>query len=236
MEGGPGTTDPGRIDYRASLEYLIMAAYQVGSFQVLGPSWLNDRKFEIVAKLPPGATGPQLREMLKSLLRERFHLALHREQRVMPVSVLTVAKSGPKLKESQYPRREIADGFELPPTGAPNELEVDQQGYPNVPPNEGAWLVTLRSGRSRTHQLNASMHDLAVILSNRVDRPVTDGTGLTGRYDFTLSWQSSVSVDTEAGPDLESALQQQLGLKLETSKTPVEVLVIDGIEKDPTEN
>lgn len=214
-----------------------MAAYRVGSSQISGPSWLNDRKFEIAAKLPPGTNGQQLHEMLQQLLRERFHVMLHREQRVMQVSALKVSKEGPKLHESTSPRQELADDFDLPPSGPPNALEIDREGYPNVPPSEGTWLIALRTGRARTHQVNASMGDLAVILSNQLGHPVNDATGLTGRYDFTLSWMNGVSTDTaDAGPDLATALRQQLGLQLETSKAPVEVLVIDGIDKDPTPN
>jgi len=237
MNGGPGTSDPGRIDLRTSLQYLVMTAYGIRSSQISGPPWLATQKFEIAAKLPSGATGHQLHEMLQQLLRDRFHLVFHRERRVMQVSTLTRAKDGPKLQESKSPRPEVAEGFDPPPTGPPNQLETDREGYPIVPPNEGTWLVALRSGRARTHQLNASTADLAVILSSQLGRPVTDATGLTGRYDFTLSWTNGVSTDAgDAGPDLATALRQQLGLQLENSKAPVEVLVIDGIDKDPTPN
>jgi uncharacterized protein (TIGR03435 family) len=236
LNGGPGTSDPGHIDLRASLQYLIMTAWRIGGFQISGPPWLADRKFGITAKLPQGATGKQLHEMLQQLLRDRFHLTMHREQRVMPIAVLKLSKDGPKLRESKNPRQEIADDFDLPPA-APSQLETDGEGYPIVPPNEGTWLAALRSGRARTHQLNASMADLAVILSSQLSRPVTDATALTGRYDFTLSWTNGVSTDAvDGGPDLATALRQQLGLQLENSKAPVEVLVIDGIDKDPTPN
>jgi uncharacterized protein (TIGR03435 family) len=119
-------------------------------------------------------------------------------------------------------------------------LELDGEGYPMVPPREGSWLVALRSGRARTHQLSASMQDLAALLSKQLSRPVTDATGLKGRYEFTLSWMAGVPAQdgptADMGPDLLAAVQQQLGLKLEASKGPVEVLVIDHLEKDPIEN
>jgi uncharacterized protein (TIGR03435 family) len=131
----------------------------------------------------------------------------------------------------------MSDDFDLPPSGPPNELETDREGYPIVPPNEGTWLVALSSGHARTHQTNASMGDLAVILSNQLGRPVTDATALTGRYDFTLTWMSGVSTDAAAsGQDLATALRLQLGVQLENSKAPVEVLIIDRIAKDPTPN
>jgi uncharacterized protein (TIGR03435 family) len=175
--------------------------------------------------------------MLQQLLRERFHLTMRRENRVMSVSVLKLSKDGPKLRESKNPRQEIADNFDVPPTGPPNQLETDREGYPIVPPNEGAWLIALSSGHARTHQMNASTADLAIILSNQLGRPVMDATGLTGRYDFTLTWMKGVSTEAaDAGPDLATALRQQLGLLLENSKGPVQTLVIDGIDKDPTPN
>ena len=112
--------------------------------------------------------------------------------------------------------------------------------FRSVPPSEGSWLVALRSGYARTRQLSATMTDLAGILSNQLERPVTDATGLKGRYEFTLSWMSSVpsaSADVaDPGPDVFAALRQQLGLQLEADKGLVEVLVIDRFDKDPTEN
>jgi uncharacterized protein (TIGR03435 family) len=238
MEGGPGTADPGRIDYTINLQSLVMAAYHVGSLQLSAPSWLDTKTFEVVAKLPPATTGIQLREMLQSMLSERFHLTVHTEHRVMPTYTLTVAKNGPTLKEAaEKNHSDTADGFDPLPAGPPNELELDREGYPIVPPSEGAWLVVLHSGRARTHQLSASMRDLAALLSNQLSRPVIDETDLTGRYEFTLSWSdSSPAQIADPGPDLLSAVRQQLGLQLQTSRSSLDVLVVDEIDKDPTEN
>jgi uncharacterized protein (TIGR03435 family) len=111
-----------------------------------------------------------------------------------------------------------------------------------VPPGEGSWLVALRGGPARTHQLSASMQDLAALLAVQLGKPVTDQTGLRGRYEFTLTWMAALPAtgaaagNAEVGPDLFAALQQQLGLKLETSRGAVEILVIDRVEKDPVEN
>jgi uncharacterized protein (TIGR03435 family) len=185
--------------------------------------------------------------MLAELLKERFHLAFHRERRVMPVYTLMVAKNGAtlnslRLKESaEKAGASTADDFDPLPPRPPNELELDTDGYPVVPPSEGSWFVALRSGPARTHQLNASMQDLAALLSKQLSRPVTDATGLKGRYEFTLSWMAGLGAPAagagaETGPDLFAALQQQLGLKLEASKGPVEVLVVDHLEKDPIGN
>ena len=135
-----------------------------------------------------------MRGMLQNLLTERFHLALHREQKVMPVYALVVGKNGPKLKEAadEQPSNGDDDDFDPLPPAPPNELEVHDDGYPNVPAREGSWLVALSSGYARTHQLHASMADLAGILSNQLEKPVTDATGLKGRYEFTLSWMAAV--------------------------------------------
>jgi uncharacterized protein (TIGR03435 family) len=247
LEGGPGTSDPSRIRYsNISLRDLIMLAYRVRGFQLSAPDAkaLDAKTFEVVAQLPAGATRAQMRGMLQNLLTERFHLALHREQKVMPVYALVVGKNGPKLKEAaDQPSDGDHDDFDPLPPAPPNELEVHDDGYPNVPPNEGPWLVALRSGYARTHQLHASIADLAGILSNQLEKPVTDATGLKGRYEFTLSWMAAVPASSapsapaaDTGPDLFAAVQQQLGLKLEASKASVKVLIIDHFDRDPVEN
>lgn len=249
LEGGPGTSDPGRIRYSdISLRELILLAYRVRDFQVSAPDAkaLDAKSFELVAQLPASATPGQLRVMLQNLLTERFHLALHHEQKVMPMYALVVGKNGPKLKEAADDQPGSVNGdddFDPLPPAPPNELEVNDDGYPNVPAREGSWLVALRSGYSRTHQLHASMADLAGILSNQLEKPVTDATGLKGRYEFTLSWMSTVPASSspsapaaDTGPELFAAVQQQLGLRLEASKAQVDVLVIDHFDRDPVEN
>ncbi|MGA7234049.1 MAG: TIGR03435 family protein [Bryobacteraceae bacterium] len=246
LEGGPGTSDPGRIRYsNISLHDLILLAYRVRGFQLSASDTkaLDAKTFEVAASLPPGATRAQMRGMLQNLLTERFHLATHREQKVMSVYALVVGKNGPKLKEAVDQPGNGDDDFDPLPPAPPNELEVHDDGYPNVPPREGSWLVALRSGYARTHQLHASMADLAGILSNQLEKPVTDATGLKGRYEFTLSWMVAVPASSapsapaaDTGPDLFAAVQQQLGLKLEASKAPVDVLVIDHFDRDPVEN
>jgi uncharacterized protein (TIGR03435 family) len=247
LEGGPGTSDPGRIRYSdISLHDLILLAYHVRGFQLSAADAraLDAKTFEVIAQLPPGATRSQLRVMLQNLLTERFHLVLHREQKVMPVYALVVGKNGAKLKEAaDQSGGSDGDEFDPLPPAPPNELEVSSDGYPNVPPREGSWLVALRSGYARTRQLHASMGDLAGILSNQLEKPVTDATGLKGRYEFTLSWMAAVPASpspsapaADSGPDLFAAVQQQLGLKLEASRAPVDVLVIDRFDRDPVEN
>jgi uncharacterized protein (TIGR03435 family) len=135
------------------------------------------------------------------LLEDRFKLAVHRETRQLPVFVMTVAKSGSKLRAAD--------------------------------PN-GEGFLGRRGVRGPLTGRKASMPGLAATLSLVMGRKVLDRTGLTGLYDFTLEYAPDNAVDSEL-PSLVTALQEQLGLKLESSKGPVEVLVIDHAEK-PTED
>ncbi len=93
--------DPGRVDYQGvSLKILIERAYQIKSYQVTGPDWLDSERFDVVAKLPDGAKPEDVPKMLQTLLAERFKLTVHREQKTLPVYALGVGKNGPKLQKS----------------------------------------------------------------------------------------------------------------------------------------
>lgn len=242
IQGGPGTSDPGRIRYTGiSLRDLVLLAYRARAYQ-LAPAdakALDASTYEIVAELPHGTSQEQLRTMLQKLLAERFHLELHEREVTMQGYRLVVAKDGPKLKLSTTPAPTgPRDDFDPLAPAPPNELEVRDDGYPNVPPSEGSWLVVLRSGYGRMHQLSASMADLAGMLSNQLERPVADATRLKGRYEFTLSWTGGApaAASGAGGPELPTALREQLGLQLAPAKTSVEMLAIDHFAKDPTEN
>ena len=198
---------------------LITFAYELHPRQLTGaPAWVESEKFDLSAKpdQPGMPSGAQLKSMVKQLLAERFQLAFHREKKELSVYALTVAKSGPKLAKSD-------STASLPGFGG-----------------RGPGNIGVR---------NATMAEFADFLQNRlVERPVVDQTALSGRYDFTLKWTPDPSpaaalatnppppqpADSDA-PDLFGALVQQLGLKLESTKAPVEVLVIDKVEK-PSEN
>jgi uncharacterized protein (TIGR03435 family) len=206
-----------------SLSDLIKFAYDVHPRQITkGPAWLETEKFDITAKPDtPGMPNPtQLKAMVQKLLAERFELAFHREQKELPVYALSTAKGGPKLTKSESPLN--LPGFGMPP--------------------------------GRLMAQNATMAELAHVLqANVLEQPVVDQTGLgTTRYNFTLQYTPDASqraqlaglgpgalppstAEADAPPDLFSAFQQQLGLKLESTKAPVDVLVIDKAEK-PSEN
>jgi len=199
-----------------SLNNLITYAYDLKSYQVLGaPSWADSKnldcdRYDVSAKAE--GDGPinqkQAKAMLQTLLAERFRLRFHREMRDMPVYALVVAKGGPKLKEA-------------PPDG------------------QGAFRVGGGFTAAEMEATGATMAQLANQFSNinGVDRPVLDKTGLTGKYEFKLTWSAGLNAprnDSEA-PSAYTALQDQLGLRLEPQRAPIEVLVVDNAEK-PSEN
>ncbi len=189
---------------------LIMDAYHVQNDAILGrPDWSDTTRFDIEALAGGDAAPPGERAelMLQSLLADRFKLKVHRETRMMPVYDLVVQKGGPKLKESA--------------------------------PDEGS---SLNLGAGRVVQLivvKGGMDQLATQLSGTqgVDRPVRNKTGLTGTYDYTLRWWPEYGGPSTNADSISvfTALQEQLGLKLESQKGPVEVLVVDHVEK-PTGN
>src|SRR6185312_4345924 len=129
--GGPGTKDPGRINYPfISLKNLLMNAYDVKNYQITGPGWLDTERFDINATMPPETTKEQFRVMLQNLLAERFKVAIHRESKELPAYVLTVGKGGPKMKESD-PVATAADGDpSLPPPPPPSPPAMGPDGFP----------------------------------------------------------------------------------------------------------
>ncbi len=236
--GGPGTHDPGL--YRCqncSLYQVVMEAYDIRlASKFSGPDWLQTVRFDISAKVPEGATKESFHLMMQDLLAERFKLAVHREKKEMPVFELSVAKNGPKF-QAAVPK-------EAPPEDAPQgPMKRDGEGYPILAPGVAMAMVP---GHARLRSENQSMEWFADMLSNQMGGPIVDATGLKGKYDFVLSWAleernaagggPSAAASEPTGPDLRSAIQTQLGLRLQEKKGPVDVLVIDHIEKDPTEN
>jgi uncharacterized protein (TIGR03435 family) len=192
----------------ATLSDCLKFAYSLTTdAQLAGPDWINQKvvRFEVTGKAAPETPDDQLRLMLRTLLKERFQLTMHTEQREMTHYELVVGKNGPKLKESTVGSGEA--------TGT-------------------ARLDGIRSNRMQ-------MNKLAMLLSRMTRMPVLDKTGLTGFYQFDLRYANEVSPapeETPAGPSIFTAVQEQLGLKLESKKGPVEVLVIDHAEKVPLEN
>ena len=216
------------VDYKnVSLKALIAQAYEMKEFQVSGPEWIDSARFDILAKMPPNSSKHQLALMMRNLLDERFRLATHRDQKVLPVYAMVAGKDGLKVK--------------------PLEGESD----------EGVRVTVGPKGRRMTGP--ATLTDLAGILSRMLDRPVVDDTALKGSYSIDLEWvpderegggimakmkgmAEAASGDPHGDPlgptglSLFQALQEKLGLKLEARKSAVDILVVDGAEKVPTEN
>ena len=201
-------TGGGGIDANATVDLFLVLAYKVAPFQLVNlPEWAHSEDYTIVAHTPPGTVqktpgkrDDELLERLRNLLAERFHLIIHREMREMPVYVLTVAKNGPKMPESE--KHEITN---------------------------------LRMSRTQVaNDGGAPMSWLATSLESRAGRKVIDETGLSGFYRFDLHWAPDNLPDA-VGPSLFTAVQEQLGLKLETKRRQVEVIVVDRVER-PTEN
>ena len=204
--GGPGTGSPERITFtNSSLKNLVQVAYGVKSYQVEGPAWLESAMFDVVANVPPGATRDQASLMLQKLLADRFQMKLHRSTRELPVFALVVARNGPKLKAS------VVD--------------------PDAPKPRGTFWS---GGRKKFEFDRRTMASFAHTLELDVARPVIDRTGLKGTYDIRLEFAETKPVFSSADPqtpELFTALIEQLGLKLESARGPVEVLVIDSVER-----
>jgi uncharacterized protein (TIGR03435 family) len=221
VRGGPGSSDPTLATFEnIDLFSLVTMAYGIQGYQLVAPDWLSTAKFDIAARVPPGATKEQYRLMLQSLLAERFQLTRHHDRKEIQMAELVVAKNGPKLKESPVDPAGAADPGLQPP--------LPRAGPP--PGYHGPFSMTTK----------ASMERLAALLSGLLDQPVVDSTGLKGTYDIKLQALVGSNPPATDGADSEpglfEAVQEQLGLKLTPKKALADVLVIDRIEKTPTGN
>jgi uncharacterized protein (TIGR03435 family) len=239
--GGPGTPDPEQITWSyATLRSLLMTAYDVKTYQVTGPAWLDTERYDIAVKVPAGATQERVNRMWQNLLADRFGVKLHHEPKEFQVEELVIAKGGPKLKET-------AEDLTVPWPPGPPKIQNGQLLSPG-------FVTTISPGpnaaRVRAVARAQGLSPLTAMLSNQVRRPVLDKTELIGRYDFNLEFAldlSGVAIPppptgqagddaSEPGPDLAAAVQQQLGLRMMASRATLDVVVIDKAEKVPTEN
>jgi bla regulator protein blaR1 len=198
-----------------TVKFLIAQAYGVRDFQISGgPGWIDSLGYEINAKAESGTESKpgEMGMRLQGLLADRFQLKLTRETKELPIYALVIAKGGSKLKENS---------------------------------TEGGMSM----GRGKLTGTGMVIGSVVNALSQQLGRTVVDKTGLTGNYDFKLEWTPDLgqqqpgakeiggteTAPPDSGPTIFTALQEQLGLKLESTKGPVEILVIDRVEK-PTEN
>jgi len=236
--GGPGTPDPGLYTCeRCSVSWLIHQAFNIKDYQLSGPDWLQEygmqaAKFNVSAKIPEGTTPERFRQMTRNLLADRFQMKFHFEKKEVPGYDLLVAKNGPKMQESPGPLdpSESASKFS-------GERKTDADGFVILPPGRRSYMMSMRN-RTVLREADDTMQQFAERLQNEVARPVTDSTGLKAKYDFTLRWvyEGDGPVAPDEGPNILRALQEQLGLKLEPKKSIIDALVIDHVEKTPTEN
>jgi uncharacterized protein (TIGR03435 family) len=225
-----------------TVRQLVMYAYQLRDFQVVGGAeWLRDQGFDVEAKGDPNATRESFMLMLQSLLEDRFQLKYHRETRELPVYALAVAKSGPKLpapKEGGCVKPDAAVSL------SPGQLPC------------GSVNVRMSSSGLNAHGGEVPMAELVRQLASILGRPVLDRTGITANFDLSLQFALDDTVegmmkqwgnvqghresmmaaasgagDPQALPNILAAVQEQLGLKLTATKGPVEVIVIDHVEK-----
>ena len=199
---------PGHFAMRnVPLRYAIEWAFDCKDYQIAGPEWIKaDERFNIEARADGLATNDQMRSMLKRLLIERLRMKLHRETKDLAVYALVRGKGEPKLKPAPADEQPHLAGS---PTGA------------------------------EFHKFALSR--LTFLLTRRMDRPVLDLTGLNGEYDYTIDLTGlgdhpGSTGDDGPGPSVFSAVQSDLGLKLEARKHPVEIIVIDSVSKVPIEN
>ena len=250
VQGGPGSEDPERITYTGVLmASLIIWALGVNLDHVSGPKWLYEivtgDRYDIVAKVHPGATKSDVNEMLRNLLIERFGLAYHTERRDLDGYTLRVAAGGAKL-------RPAADADGPPPEhDFRRGDEVDPKGYPVLPPGHHALVGLFGEGVIRFAGRMVTIEEILRSLGAYLRVPrLEDKTGLAGKYDFKLEFAlqglrttpgteanaSPTGAVSEPAPDLYGAVEKQLGLKLERGKAPVEVIVIDNLNRQPTDN
>jgi uncharacterized protein (TIGR03435 family) len=211
------------------------------------PEWTRDQKFDIVANVPEGATKEQFQDMLQNLLKDRLNLASHWSKKEIDAYTLTVAKGGPKLKPAAPANP--ADG---PPPRTGMQMgtpTLDQDGFSQLRPGYQASMGhTDSTGTLRMTFRSSSPANLAGALSRGVF-PLVDATGLTGPYDFKLEYDVESFIALLPGfhppppdrprsdaPDIFTALESQLGLKLEKGKAQIDVVVIDHLDRQPAEN
>jgi uncharacterized protein (TIGR03435 family) len=195
----------------SSLVDILKYAYGIHASQIVdGPAWLSTEKFDLLADPDKESrpTSDEMKKMVQELVSDRFHLSFHRARRELPVYAIVVGKTAPKLTKSTK----------------------DPSGNP--------WVAFSPSGSFSVG--NASMADLATFMQRyAMDRPVVDKTGIPGKYDLSLVWTPDDKVastdDPNAPPGLFTAIQEQLGLKLEATRAQVDVFIIDHVEQ-PSEN
>jgi uncharacterized protein (TIGR03435 family) len=218
-------SDPNR--FRGSyvtLQDLIAKAYGVPNARISGGApWVTSDRYEVVANLPPDTPSEQVPLALRKLLSERFRLVIRRETKTSRVYALIPAKGGPKLVRPEA-EPSPSQGGTQPPMLSSAPLTISAKG-----------ALGICCGHAKLHKV--SMGLFAELLSSQTDRPVKDATGIEGEFDVSLEWTPDTTepqldgTPSPTGPSIYTALQEQLGLRLEPRNAPLEYLVIDRVEK-----
>ena len=239
--------DQVRIGAYTLREYVAIA-YRVRPYQITGPDWIAEDRFDLQAKLPAGGTADQVPQMLQRLLDDRFGLKTHREKREMAVHALVRGSSSLRLKENPFPDGTL-------PAGAPSNVAVSGTAA-GVVGNFGNGTTYAFSSDGRFVATRTTMAMLAATLERFGDRPVVDMTDLKGAWDFSFDVgqqnyqpvmiRSAVNAGVPIAPQarmfMESAgnplvdAVEQIGLKLEARRAPIDVIVVDEARRTPIEN
>jgi bla regulator protein blaR1 len=212
-------SDPEQVTYSfQSVLWLISMAYNVSGERISGgPDWMHSDFYNIVAKLPPGTPAARVPLLLQRLLAERFGLVLRHEMRDSRLYAMVLGKGGPKFKLSPEPQD---------PAGQPRAVS-------SVPLLLSANMATMGicCGRAALHHV--TMTEFADMLALQTDRPIIDRTGLPGAFEISLHWaaENSPAGDASAEPSIYTAVEEQLGLRLEPRRAPLQYLFVEHVEK-----
>jgi uncharacterized protein (TIGR03435 family) len=246
VQGGPGTGDLGQITYtNVLLQSVMLKAYDIQPYQLSAPDWVTSKRYDIAAKIPPGTTPEQFGAMLRSLLAERFQMVVRHETRELQGFDLVAERGGPKLKASRVgdagvaavpltePPKRDADGFPV----------LDRPGLVMMEGVRGKAVVVFLTARAQP------VSALTDMMKREFRVPVIDKSGLTGTYDFHLEFAPQppgalppiAAADTapdaadDTAPNLITAVQR-LGLRLNSTKATVDVVVVERANPIPVEN
>jgi uncharacterized protein (TIGR03435 family) len=279
--------DARRAEYTyLALRDLIATAYGVKSYQITGPDWMTNTRFDIVAKMPAGTTKDDAPKMLQALLEERFKMTVHKSSAELPVLALVVGKGGPKLKESEGKPKPIDESADLKPgemsvqgPDGPIHMMVGKDGSASVDMGEKGKMSYRVNVATRSMHLDGEMMTMSGFadmltqfsqMGGPGGRRIVDMTGLKGNYQVAIDFSMSdlLNMARAAGMDIPVGVAgrgpgaanpgatgpadsvpdpsgssssitdavQALGLKLESRKATVEQLIVDHVERTPTEN